>query len=76
MLSSHVRTRSSLILSLLFAAACTRQAAIFNDTNASTHVTVLAGTIGSRPVGTPANARAREYIVEQLRQIALWPSRR
>ncbi len=64
-----MRTRSSLILSLLFAAACTRPAAIFNDTNASTHVTVLAGTIGSRPVGTPANARAREYIVEQLRQI-------
>ena len=30
---------------------------------------MLAGTIGSRPVGTPANARAREYIVDQLRQI-------
>ena len=28
---------------------------------------MLAGTIGSRPVGTPANARAREYIVDQLK---------
>ena len=29
---------------------------------------MLAGTIGSRAVGTAANARAREYIVEQLKQ--------
>jgi hypothetical protein len=64
-----VCTRSSLILILLFAAACSRPAVVFNDTNASAHVTMLAGTIGSRPVGTPANARAREYIVDQLRQI-------
>jgi hypothetical protein len=28
---------------------------------------MLAGTIGSRPVGTPANARARAYIIDQLR---------
>jgi peptidase M28-like protein len=61
--------RSSLIVTLLFAAACSRPAAVFNDTNASAHVTMLAGTIGSRPVGTPANAQAREYIVDQLRQI-------
>jgi hypothetical protein len=61
--------RSSLLLSLLFAAACSRPAAVFNDTNASAHVTILAGTIGSRPVGTLANARAREYIVDQLRQV-------
>ena len=30
---------------------------------------MLAGTIGSRPVGSPANARAREYVVDQLKQI-------
>ena len=30
---------------------------------------MLAGTIGSRPVGSVANARAREYIVDQLRQL-------
>jgi hypothetical protein len=28
---------------------------------------MLAGTIGSRPIGSPANARARAYIVDQLR---------
>ncbi len=28
---------------------------------------MLAGTIGSRPIGTPANAKARNYIVDQLR---------
>jgi hypothetical protein len=28
---------------------------------------MLAGTIGSRPTGTPANTRARTYIVDQLR---------
>jgi len=28
---------------------------------------MLAGTIGSRAVGTPENARAREYIIDQLR---------
>jgi peptidase M28-like protein len=28
---------------------------------------MLAGSIGSRPVGTPENARARQYVVDQLR---------
>ena len=28
---------------------------------------MLAGTIGSRAVGTPANQRAREYIIDQLK---------
>jgi hypothetical protein len=28
---------------------------------------MLAGTIGSRPIGTPENLRARQYIVDQLR---------
>ncbi len=28
---------------------------------------MLAGTIGSRPIGTEANARARAYIIDQLR---------
>ncbi len=27
---------------------------------------MLAGTIGSRPIGSPENARARQYIIEQL----------
>ena len=61
--------RLCLCSSRFAAAACSREAALFNDTNALAHVSMLAGTIGSRPVGTPANARAREYIVDQLRQI-------
>lgn len=28
---------------------------------------ILAGTIGSRPIGTPENQRARQYVVDQLR---------
>jgi hypothetical protein len=28
---------------------------------------MLAGTIGSRPIGTPENQRARQYVVDQLR---------
>ena len=47
--------------------ACSRPAALFNDQNARAHVGMLAGTIGNRPVGTPANARARDYIIDQLR---------
>lgn len=51
------------------AAACSRPPALFNETNAVAHVSMLAGTIGSRPVGSPANVRAREYVVDQLKQI-------
>ena len=28
---------------------------------------MLAGTIGSRPIGTEANARARAYVIDQLK---------
>ena len=42
--------------------------ALFVEANARAHVGMLAGTIGSRPVGTPANATARDYIVDQLKQ--------
>ena len=46
---------------------CSRQPGLFSEQNARAHVGMLAGTIGSRPIGTPANARARAYIVDQLR---------
>jgi hypothetical protein len=39
----------------------------FSEPNARAHVAMLAGTIGSRPVGSPENAKARDYIVDQLR---------
>ena len=62
------------ITSLLFAgalgvlsSACVRPPVIFSEQNARAHVGMLAGTIGSRPVGSAANARARTYLVEQLR---------
>ena len=46
---------------------CSRSAVPFSDHNARAHVQVLAGTIGSRPVGTPENARARTYVIDQLK---------
>jgi peptidase M28-like protein len=55
---------------LLFAlavSACSRPAALFVEQNARSHIEMLAGTIGSRPAGTPANERARAYIVDQLK---------
>lgn len=61
-------TRAAAILVLAFvSAACQRPPALFVERNARAHVEMLAGTIGSRPPGTPANAAARAYIVDQLR---------
>lgn len=61
-----MRLRLALPL-LLVLSACTRQSPIFSVENARAHVQMLAGTIGSRPIGTPANARARDYVIDQLR---------
>lgn len=48
--------------------ACARRdAVVFNVDNARAHVAMLAETIGSRPVGTSANAKARAYAIDQLR---------
>jgi hypothetical protein len=54
---------------LAIGAACSRPATTFSTERARAHVQMLAGTIGSRPVGSEANARARDYVVEQLRGI-------
>ena len=60
--------RWALIALAWLAAGCARQVApIFVVGNARAHVDRLAGTIGSRPVGTAANAAARAYLVDQLR---------
>lgn len=56
-----------LLLAALLHGGCTRPAPVFSDQNARAHVGMLAGTIGSRPIGTDANARARAYIIDQLR---------
>jgi hypothetical protein len=55
------------VFSAAVTAACSRSAPRFSLDNARAHVEMLAGTIGSRPTGTPENARARQYIVDQLR---------
>jgi hypothetical protein len=56
-------------LFLLLSTACARTPPLFVTTNARAHISMLADTIGSRPVGTPANARAREYILDQMKQV-------
>src|SRR4051812_35299797 len=59
--------RLGLVVLLTFSSiSCARSPGLFSEQNARAHVNMLAGTIGSRPVGTPANQRAREYIVSQL----------
>jgi len=65
-----MRQRTALLFLLLLvqaSAGCSRPPGLFSDQNARAHIGMLAGTIGSRPVGTPSNARARAYIVDQLR---------
>jgi hypothetical protein len=57
----------SSVLLALAAAGCARSPGIFSEENAHAHVSMLAGTIGSRPVGTEPNARARAYVVDQLK---------
>ena len=56
-----------LLVSLTALQGCSRSAAVFSDHNARAHVQVLAGLIGSRPTGTPENARARAYVIDQLK---------
>ena len=51
----------------LLSAGCSRPPGLFSEPNARAHIGMLAGTIGSRPIGTPANAKARAYIIDQLR---------
>jgi hypothetical protein len=48
-------------------AGCSRPPGLFSEANARAHIGMLAGTIGSRPIGTPANVKARAYITDQLR---------
>jgi hypothetical protein len=62
------RVRRVAVLSLLLiCSACSRPAPRFSLENARSHVQMLAGTIGSRPVGSPENVRARQYVIDQLR---------
>jgi hypothetical protein len=60
---------SLLIATFVLAAGCGRAPGVFSEQNARAHVGMLAGTIGSRASGSPPNARARAYIIEQLKQL-------
>lgn len=51
---------------LLLATGCIRQETAFDVARAWAHVEQLAGTIGSRPIGTRANVEARAYVVREL----------
>src|SRR5512134_3843671 len=58
------------VCATLLSPACGRPALTsFSIDRARAHVQMLAGTIGSRPAGTEANDRAREYVVSQLRAL-------
>jgi hypothetical protein len=62
--------RTPIVVVLLATAlltACSRDPEVFVQRNARAHVEMLAGTIGSRQPGTEAHARARAYIIEQLK---------
>ena len=56
-----------LIVLLPALTGCTRSAGLFSEQNARSHLSMLGGTIGTRPVGSEANARARAYVIDQLR---------
>jgi hypothetical protein len=64
----RLRTAAASLLFLLPAlAGCSRSAGPFSDQNARAHVEMLAGSIGSRPAGTPQSLRARDYVIDQLK---------
>ena len=56
-----------LLAAALSGSGCRSREADFDLSRARGHVDVLAGTIGTRPTGSPANVRAREYLVDELR---------
>jgi hypothetical protein len=48
-------------------AGCRQTSSDFSAEQARVHIEMLAGTIGSRPIGTFENARARDYVAGRLR---------
>ena len=68
-MSRHAESASapSIALLFLFLAGCTTPPPPFSLADARTHLNVLAGSIGSRPVGSQQNADARAYLVGRLR---------
>jgi hypothetical protein len=61
------RKATCLVLLALGAGCASRPASTFSTETARRHVNTLARDIGSRPLGSEANARARDYLVSALR---------
>ena len=61
------RAGSGLAIACALVASACAAGTPFSEQNARAHVNQLAGAIGSRPAGSDANRRAREYLVDQLR---------
>ncbi len=62
------RLFGSTVAAALLAAACAPAGTSFSAANARAHLDMLGHTIGSRWIGTPANARARDYVAGELRR--------
>jgi hypothetical protein len=62
------RRAAAPLLVVVLLGGCRRPPAI-DVTHAQSHLQVLAGTIGSRPTGSPELARAREYVISELREL-------
>jgi hypothetical protein len=67
--SARIHAGVACVAVLLAAAGCGRPADTgFSTERAAKHVRMLATAFGSRPTGSEANGRARDYIVAELRQ--------
>ena len=66
-ISSDARRRVLVVACALVATACGRSSPTVDTARARSHVDVLAGRIGVRPIGSAANREAREYIAGILR---------
>src|SRR3954468_15131734 len=62
-----MRQRFLFLALVLILPACSRSVGVFSEPNARAHISMLAGTVGNRPIGSEANARARAYVIDQLK---------
>jgi hypothetical protein len=61
-------SRVACVLLTVALTACGGARPAFDEARARAHIDMLAGTIGSRPTGSPANVRARLYVVAELQR--------
>jgi len=61
--------RGVLVACALSVSGCSAEVRGFDAARARGHIETLAGTIGSRPHGSPESALARDYIARQLRSL-------